>query len=116
MEEAISALRWETHSVRRTWSSLQSDYVGPKFSSSLLKGSILSIIVALALILVYIWIRFRFAYAVSSILALVPRCVHAARIHQLVSALSSPARTVAALLTIIGYSLEQHNRHFRPCP
>ena len=50
---------------------LQSDYIGPKFSATLLSSSILAIVVAMALILLYIWVRFRFAYAVSSLIALV---------------------------------------------
>lgn len=83
---------------------LQSDYIGPKFSATLLSSSILAIVVAMALILLYIWVRFRFAYAVSSLIALV---------HDILMMLTAitlfrfefSGITVAALLTIIGYSL-----------
>ena len=83
---------------------LQSDYIGPKFSATLLSSSILAIVVAMALILLYIWVRFRFAYAVSSLIALV---------HDILMMLTAitlfrfefSGITVAALLTIIGCSL-----------
>jgi preprotein translocase subunit SecF len=83
---------------------LQSDFVGPKYSSSLLRGSVVSILVALALILVYIWIRFRFAYAISSIIAL---CHDVFLLLGFISVcrFEVSSTTVAALLTIIGYSL-----------
>jgi preprotein translocase subunit SecF len=83
---------------------LQSDYIGAKFSASLVSSSVLAIIVAMALILVYVWIRFRFAFAVSSLIAL---------LHDILMMLGTIAifrfefsgTTIAALLTIIGYSL-----------
>ncbi|WP_320130471.1 protein translocase subunit SecF [uncultured Sphaerochaeta sp.] len=83
---------------------LQSDYIGAKFSASLVSSSILAIVVAMALILVYVWIRFRFAFAVSSLIALM---------HDVLMMLGAIAifrfefsgTTIAALLTIIGYSL-----------
>ena len=50
---------------------LQSDFVGPKYSSSLVSNSILIVVVAIALILLYIWFRFKLAYAVASIITLV---------------------------------------------
>lgn len=83
---------------------LQSDYVGPKYSSSLIRGSLLSVLVALALILVYIWIRFRFAYALSSILAL---CHDVLLMLGFICLMrfEVSSTTVAAVLTLIGYSL-----------
>ena len=83
---------------------LASDYMGAKFSKTLLTSSILAIIVAMALILVYVWFRFKFAYAVSSLIALA---------HDVLMLLGAIAlfrfefssTTIAALLTIIGYSL-----------
>jgi preprotein translocase subunit SecF len=60
--------------------------------------------VALALILVYIWIRFRFAYAVSSILALFHDVFMLLGFISLLR-FEFSSTTVAALLTIIGYSL-----------
>ena len=83
---------------------LQSDYIGPKFSATLLSSSILAIVVAMALILVYVWIRFRFAYAVSSLIALLHDILMMLTIISLLR-LEFSSTTIAALLTIIGYSL-----------
>jgi preprotein translocase subunit SecF len=103
MEKAISDALAATFGAQNLV-VLQSDYVGPKFSSSLLRGSILSIIVALSLILVYIWIRFRFAYAIGSILALFHDVFMLLGFITLFR-LEFSSTTVAAILTIIGYSL-----------
>lgn len=83
---------------------LQSDFVGPKFSSDLLKASVVAIILAIVLILVYIAFRFRIAYAVSSILALA-HDVAAMLCFILIFQLEVSSTTIAAVLTIIGYSL-----------
>ena len=83
---------------------LQSDYIGPKFSATLISSSILAISVALALILVYVWIRFRFAFAVSAIVALVHDVLIMLTFISLLR-LEFSSITIAALLTIIGYSL-----------
>lgn len=82
----------------------EATFVGPKFSSSLLFNSILAIIIALVLILVYIAIRFKLSYAISAIIAL---------FHDVLMMLSFivifrievSSVTIAAVLTIIGYSL-----------
>jgi preprotein translocase subunit SecF len=83
---------------------LQSDYIGPKFSATLLSSSILAIVVAMALILLYVWVRFRFAYAVSSLIALVHDILMMLTVITLFR-FEFSGITVAALLTIIGYSL-----------
>ncbi len=82
----------------------RSDYVGPQFSQTLAQQSISLIVLALVLILLYIWIRFRFGYAVSAIMALT---------HDVLimlgfigaTQLEVSTTTIAAVLTIIGYSL-----------
>ncbi len=83
---------------------LQSDFVGPKFSSTLLSSSLKAVMIAVALILVYIWVRFRFAYALSSIIALV-HDVLMMFAFILIFRLEVSSTTIAAVLTIIGYSL-----------
>lgn len=83
---------------------LQSDFVGPKFSSSLFRDSILALLIALVLILGYVAVRFRFAYAASSILALF-HDVLAMLSFVLIFRLEVSSTTIAAVLTIIGYSI-----------
>lgn len=83
---------------------LQADFVGPKFSSSLFHDSVVGLLIALALILLYVSIRFRIAYALSAILALL-HDVLAMLTFVLVFRLEVSSTTIAAVLTIVGYSL-----------
>lgn len=83
---------------------MQSDFVGPKFSKELLKNSFIAIAIALALILVYVTIRFRVSYAISSLVALF-HDVLAMLSLILICRLEVSSTTIAAVLTIIGYSL-----------
>ena len=83
---------------------LQSDFVGPKYSSTLVSGSILIVIVSIALILLYIWFRFKLAYALAAIVTLIHDTFLLIGFIALFR-LEVSSTTIAALLTIIGYSL-----------
>lgn len=82
----------------------QSDYVGPRFSENIGYQSISLTCFALGLILVYIWLRFKLAYAVSAISALIHDVLIMIGIIGTFRIEVNTA-TIAALLTIIGYSL-----------
>ncbi len=103
MEENVR-LALDAHFGEGSVVVLASDYIGAKFSKTLVSSSILAIIVAMALILVYIWFRFRIAYAVSSLIALVHDVLMLLGVIALFQ-FEFSSTTVAALLTIIGYSL-----------
>ena len=82
----------------------QTDYVGPRFSQNMGYQSVTLTGFALLLILVYIWFRFKLEYAVSAVVALLHDVlvmigvIGAFRIEV-------NTATIAAVLTIIGYSL-----------
>jgi len=82
----------------------QSDYVGPKFSNLLTYRSIIMVVVALALIMAYIWIRFQFSSALAAIAALTHDILIMIGFIA-VFRLEVTTTTIAAVLTIIGYSL-----------
>ncbi len=103
MEEAVR-LALDSHFGEGSVVVLASDYIGAKFSKTLVSSSVLAIIVAMALILVYIWFRFRIAYALSSLIALVHDVLMLLGVIALFQ-FEFSSTTVAALLTIIGYSL-----------
>ena len=88
----------------KSFSMLESSYIGAKFSSSLITGSIKAVAIALALILVYVWIRFKVAYAIGSIIALMHDVLLLLGFISLVG-FEISSTTIAAILTIIGYSL-----------
>jgi preprotein translocase subunit SecF len=83
---------------------LESNFIGPKFSQSLITGSLLAVFAALVLILLYVWIRFRVAYALSSIIALTHDVLLLLGFIALFN-FEVSSTTIAAVLTIIGYSL-----------
>jgi preprotein translocase subunit SecF len=82
----------------------QTSFVGAMFSADLVRAAFWSILVALILIMIYASVRFKFVYAAAAVLALVH---DASFMVAYVGALGIEftAATVAALLTIIGYSI-----------
>lgn len=88
----------------KSFTQLESNFIGAKFSSSLITGSVKAVAIALALILVYVWIRFKVAYAISSILALIHDVILMLGFIS-ISGFEISSTTIAAILTIIGYSL-----------
>jgi preprotein translocase subunit SecF len=83
---------------------LRSEYVGPRFSSDLASQTILLTLFAMLLILVYCWFRFKLGYAVAAIAATVHDTLFMVGVIGALQFEVSTA-TVAAILTIIGYSL-----------
>ena len=83
---------------------LSSEFSGPRFSQSLSLQSAWLIILSLALMLVYIWFRFRLAYGLSSIMALAHDALIMVGVIGALQ-LEVDVTTIAAVLTIIGYSL-----------
>ena len=82
----------------------QTSFVGAMFSADLVKAAFWSILVALILIMIYASVRFKFVYAAAAVLALVH---DASFMVAYVGAfgIEFTSATVAALLTIIGYSI-----------
>ncbi len=82
----------------------QSDYVGARFSKNIGQQTVYLTVFALLLILLYIWFRFKFAYAVSAIAALVHDVLIMFGFIGIFQ-MEISTSTIAAVLTIIGYSL-----------
>ena len=82
----------------------QSAYVGPRFSQNLAQQAITLTLLALLLIMVYIWIRFKLSYAVSAMIATIHDPVIMIGFIG-VFQLEVNTATIAAVLTIVGYSL-----------
>lgn len=83
---------------------MQSDFVGPKFSADLLRASFIAILIALVFILIYVTVRFRVSYALSSLAALFHDVMMMLALI-VICRLEVSSTTIAAVLTIIGYSL-----------
>ena len=78
--------------------------VGPKVSSELLKSGIIAIGLSLAAMLLYIWIRFEWQFSLGAILALFHDVIITLGIFSFFS-LEINLSIVAAVLTIVGYSM-----------
>ena len=85
-------------SYRRT------EFVGPKVSQELLADGILAIGLTLVAVLIYIWFRFEWQYGLGAIMALVHDVVLTIGMFAVLQ-LEVNLSTVAAVLTIVGYSL-----------
>ena len=80
------------------------EFVGPKVSSDLLWGGTQATVYALIAILVYIWFRFEWQFAVGAVVALIHDAVTTVGLIALLG-LEFNLSTIAAILTIIGYSI-----------
>ena len=78
--------------------------VGPKVSAELLKGGLIAIAVSLGAMLFYIWIRFEWQFSIGAILALFHDVLITIGIFSLIG-LEVNLSIVAAILTIVGYSM-----------
>lgn len=78
--------------------------VGPSVGAQLQRDAVLAIAYALIFIIFYLWFRFEWTYAVGSVLALVHDVIIVVGLFALFGREISIA-VIAALLTIIGYSL-----------
>jgi preprotein translocase SecF subunit len=80
------------------------EFVGPKVSGDLFWAGTQAVIYALIAILAYIWFRFEWQFAIGAIVALIHDVILTLGIFSLLG-LEFNLSTVAALLTIVGYSL-----------
>ena len=80
------------------------EFVGPKVSSDLLWAGTQATFYALVAILVYVWFRFEWQFAIGAVLALIHDAVTTLGLFSLFG-LEFNLTTIAAILTIIGYSV-----------
>ena len=80
------------------------EFVGPTVSNELIYKGVTAILVAIASMLVYIWFRFELPFAVGAVIALIHDTILTVGMFALTS-LEFNLSTVAAILLIIGYSM-----------
>jgi preprotein translocase SecF subunit len=93
-----------TKSIGPGFSFRRVESVGPKVSAELLKSGIIAIALSLAAMLFYIWIRFEWQFSLGAIFALFHDVILTLGIFSLFS-LEINLSIVAAVLTIVGYSM-----------
>jgi len=78
--------------------------VGPKVSGELVTAGIMAILLAIGSVLVYIWLRFEWQFSVGAVAALAHDVVLTIGVFSLIG-LEFNLSIIAAILTIVGYSL-----------
>lgn len=78
--------------------------VGPKVSGELIMTAIEAVLAAIGAVLIYIWLRFEWQFALGAVLALVHDVTITIGVF-VVFQIRFDLSTIAALLTIVGYSL-----------
>ncbi|MDG2097979.1 MAG: protein translocase subunit SecF [Paracoccaceae bacterium] len=100
VEMVQKALR--TIDIQMTFPSIES--VGPKVSGELIKTAIIAVVTAIFAVLFYIWLRFEWQFSVGAVAALVHDIVLTIGIFSILQ-IKFDLAIIAALLTIVGYSL-----------
>lgn len=80
------------------------EFVGPQVSGELVRDGILAVTLAVAAVLIYIWFRFEWQFGLGAVIALVHDVVLTIGFFSL-TGLEFNLSIIAAILTIVGYSL-----------
>ncbi len=80
------------------------EVVGPKVSGELAEQGILAVVIALILVLIYVWFRFEWQFALGAVASLMHDVILTIGLFSLLG-LEFNLSIIAAILTIIGYSL-----------
>ncbi len=108
-DEAISndrilAVKAALNAIDATMTFPQVESVGPKVSGELIQTAVIAVILAIAAVLFYIWLRFEWQFSVGAVAALVHDIVLTIGVFSLLQ-IKFDLAIIAALLTIVGYSL-----------
>lgn len=102
--EVIRAVKAALLSLDETITFPQVESVGPEVSGELVQAAITAVLAAIGAVLFYIWVRFEWQFSVGAIAALVHDIVITIGIFSLLQ-IKFDLAIIAALLTIVGYSL-----------
>jgi preprotein translocase SecF subunit len=80
------------------------EVVGPRVSADLRRDGTIAVVVSLALVLVYLWFRFEWQFAVGAVLTTIHDIVLTLGLLAVLQ-ISFDLTAIAAILTIVGYSL-----------
>ena len=100
IEAVLIALQEKAPDI--TFSSVES--VGPKVSGELIQTAMIAVVLAIGAVLIYIWLRFEWQFAVGAVVALVHDVLLTIGVFSELQ-IRFDLAIIAALLTIVGYSL-----------
>ena len=102
--EVIEELQQALDAVAPGIKFVSVESVGPKVSGELVQTAILAVVLAIGAVLIYIWLRFEWQFALGAVVALVHDVVLTIGIFSELQ-IKFDLAIIAALLTIVGYSL-----------
>lgn len=103
-EDATARATQVADALGMTANDFEVTTIGPDWGASVIQSSLIAFFVSILLIIVYIAIRFEYKMGVMAIVALLHDLILVVGIYALVGREVNP-NTIAALLTILGYSL-----------
>jgi preprotein translocase subunit SecF len=102
--ETIEAVEQALKTARPDIKFTSVESVGPKVSGELIQTAVIAVALAIGAVLIYIWLRFEWQFAAGAVLALVHDVVLTIGIFSELE-IRFDLAIIAALLTIVGYSL-----------
>jgi preprotein translocase subunit SecD len=102
--ETIAAVETALQTVDPSITFPSVESVGPKVSGELIKTAVLAVVAAIGAVLFYIWLRFEWQFALGAVAALIHDVAITIGIFALFG-IQFDLTIIAALLTIVGYSL-----------
>ena len=102
--EFIKSLKVDLDKYLENYNFRRVENVGPKVSAELLQDGVTAIAIALAAMLIYIWFRFEWQFSIGAIIAIFHDVTITLGIFSALS-LEINLSIVAAVLTIVGYSM-----------
>jgi preprotein translocase subunit SecF len=102
--EVVKAVKAALLAVDGTMTFPQTESVGPEVSGELVQSAIIAVVAAISAVLFYIWLRFEWQFSVGAIAALVHDITLTIGVFSLLQ-IKFDLAIIAALLTIVGYSL-----------
>ncbi|MFK7881185.1 protein translocase subunit SecF [Roseobacter sp.] len=97
-----TALQAADPGLKLPFASVES--VGPKVSGELIQTAAIAVVLAIGAVLIYIWLRFEWQFALGAVLALIHDVILTIGIFSELQ-IRFDLAIIAALLTIVGYSL-----------
>ncbi|MDD9977740.1 MAG: protein translocase subunit SecF [Boseongicola sp.] len=103
-DDILKSVEAALHDVDPSLTFTSVESVGPKVSGELIRTAIIAVSAALVAILFYIWLRFEWQFSVGAVAALFHDVILTIGIFSLLQ-IRFDLATIAALLTIVGYSI-----------
>ncbi|MGB7242381.1 MAG: protein translocase subunit SecF [Sulfitobacter sp.] len=102
--EVVEAVEAALIAIRPDIKFVSVESVGPKVSGELIQTAIIAVILAIAAVLIYIWLRFEWQFALGAVIALIHDVILTIGVFSEIQ-IRFDLAIIAALLTIVGYSL-----------